>query len=87
MSCREFVKSVEKACSRHTGSKISVGQADLERWGLCGVKLRPYQLDGVHWLAERQAAGHGCILGDEMGLGKTIQVWCDVRMRVSACMW
>lgn len=55
--------------------KINISQADLETWGLCGVKLRPYQLGGVCWLAERYAAAeHGCILGDEMGLGKTLQV-------------
>ena len=49
-------------------------QSDLEGWGLSGVTLRPYQLEGVSWLAGCLEGGHGCILGDEMGLGKTVQV-------------
>lgn len=38
-----------------------------------GIKLRPYQLDGVNWLVQCYQVQHGCILGDEMGLGKTCQ--------------
>lgn len=45
----------------------------MEKWGLCGVTLRSYQLHGVSWLAECYDRNHGCILGDEMGLGKTVQ--------------
>ncbi|MER7072271.1 DEAD/DEAH box helicase [Terrabacter sp. NPDC000476] len=36
--------------------------------------LRPYQLDGYHWLARLWDAGLGGILADDMGLGKTLQV-------------
>ncbi|MDB6023156.1 MAG: ywqA [Pedosphaera sp.] len=36
--------------------------------------LRPYQKDGVAWLAFLRANGFGGILADEMGLGKTLQV-------------
>jgi superfamily II DNA or RNA helicase len=36
--------------------------------------LRPYQLDGYHWLATLWDAGLGGILADDMGLGKTMQV-------------
>ena len=36
--------------------------------------LRPYQAQGVHWMANlRQQGCHG-LLADEMGLGKTLQV-------------
>ncbi|MDP4778393.1 MAG: DEAD/DEAH box helicase [Opitutales bacterium] len=36
--------------------------------------LRPYQAQGVHWMAHlREQACHG-LLADEMGLGKTLQV-------------
>jgi chromodomain-helicase-DNA-binding protein 1 len=35
--------------------------------------LRPYQLEGVNWLAFSWAKGTNVILADEMGLGKTIQ--------------
>ncbi|HMA93451.1 MAG TPA: DEAD/DEAH box helicase, partial [Polyangiaceae bacterium] len=36
-------------------------------------KLRPYQSEGVRWLAALSAAGIGGILADDMGLGKTLQ--------------
>ncbi|XP_068615739.1 chromodomain-helicase-DNA-binding protein 1-like [Brachionichthys hirsutus] len=53
--------------------KISFSQSDIQNFGLRGIRLRPYQLDGVQWLAQRLKNQHGCILGDEMGLGKTCQ--------------
>ena len=36
--------------------------------------LRPYQRDGLHWLAFLTRLGLGACLADDMGLGKTIQV-------------
>uniref|UniRef100_A0A3Q0QVI7 Chromodomain helicase DNA binding protein 1-like n=1 Tax=Amphilophus citrinellus TaxID=61819 RepID=A0A3Q0QVI7_AMPCI len=53
--------------------KADVAQGDLQKWGLRGIQLRPYQLDGVHWLTQCLKNQQGCILGDEMGLGKTCQ--------------
>uniref|UniRef100_A0A8C3JUC2 Helicase ATP-binding domain-containing protein n=1 Tax=Calidris pygmaea TaxID=425635 RepID=A0A8C3JUC2_9CHAR len=38
-----------------------------------GIKLRPYQVEGVKWMVQCYKVQHGCILGDEMGLGKTCQ--------------
>jgi superfamily II DNA or RNA helicase len=35
--------------------------------------LRPYQLEGLRWLANLRARGVGGILADDMGLGKTLQ--------------
>ncbi len=46
--------------------------------------LRPYQKDGVAWLAFLQRYGFGGVLADEMGLGKTIQTLAflaDLRLR------
>ena len=40
---------------------------------MSGGKLRPYQLEGVEWLASLYENGLNGILADEMGLGKTIQ--------------
>ncbi|WP_165214542.1 DEAD/DEAH box helicase [Schaalia sp. ZJ1691] len=40
----------------------------------CRATLRPYQIDGHTWLAERSRLGLGGILADDMGLGKTLQV-------------
>ena len=36
--------------------------------------LRPYQRDGLKWLAQLSEMGLGGILADDMGLGKTLQV-------------
>ncbi|XP_013889366.1 chromodomain-helicase-DNA-binding protein 1-like [Austrofundulus limnaeus] len=53
--------------------KESLSQSDMQKFGLTGIQLRRYQLDGVQWLAQCLQNQHGCILGDEMGLGKTCQ--------------
>ncbi|XP_048207852.1 chromodomain-helicase-DNA-binding protein 1-like [Perognathus longimembris pacificus] len=53
--------------------RTRVGAQDLRQWGLAGIHLRPYQLEGVNWLAQCFHGQNGCILGDEMGLGKTCQ--------------
>ncbi|MBM4204036.1 MAG: DEAD/DEAH box helicase [Gammaproteobacteria bacterium] len=37
------------------------------------AELRPYQEDGVRWLARLAAWGVGACLADDMGLGKTVQ--------------
>ncbi|MDN5717255.1 MAG: DEAD/DEAH box helicase [Janibacter sp.] len=38
-----------------------------------GATLRPYQLEGYHWLTTLWDAGLGGVLADDMGLGKTVQ--------------
>jgi SNF2 family DNA or RNA helicase len=38
--------------------------------------LRPYQQQGVNWLAFLRSAGLGGVLADDMGLGKTLQTMC-----------
>jgi len=43
-----------------------------------GVRLRPYQLDGLAWLQYLRAQGLGGILADDMGLGKTAQALAHV---------
>ncbi|XP_061042065.1 chromodomain-helicase-DNA-binding protein 1-like [Eubalaena glacialis] len=59
--------------SRVEAARARVQEQDLRQWGLTGIHLRPYQLEGVNWLAQRFHCQNGCILGDEMGLGKTCQ--------------
>lgn len=39
----------------------------------CLLTLRPYQLEGIHWMWQRLTQAHGALLGDDMGLGKTLQ--------------
>nr|XP_048303213.1 chromodomain-helicase-DNA-binding protein 1-like [Myodes glareolus] len=53
--------------------RTRVQEHDLQQWGLTGLHLRSYQLEGVNWLAQCFQCQNGCILGDEMGLGKTCQ--------------
>uniref|UniRef100_A0AAA9SHV9 Chromodomain-helicase-DNA-binding protein 1-like n=1 Tax=Bos taurus TaxID=9913 RepID=A0AAA9SHV9_BOVIN len=59
--------------SRAEAPRARVQEQDLRQWGLTGIHLRPYQLQGVNWLAQCFHCQNGCILGDEMGLGKTCQ--------------
>ncbi|CDR94707.1 snf2-related chromatin remodeling factor SRCAP, putative [Babesia bigemina] len=40
---------------------------------LIRATLRPYQIDGLRWLASLYRKGSNGILADEMGLGKTLQ--------------
>ncbi|XP_048150478.1 chromodomain-helicase-DNA-binding protein 1-like [Corvus hawaiiensis] len=67
-----FFQALRRAGSVRTRGP-GVQEADVLRWGLTGIKLRPYQLEGVNWLVQCYEVQHGCILGDEMGLGKTCQ--------------
>ncbi|XP_052035624.1 chromodomain-helicase-DNA-binding protein 1-like [Apodemus sylvaticus] len=53
--------------------RTRVQEQDLQQWGLTGIRLRSYQLEGVNWLVHCFHSQNGCILGDEMGLGKTCQ--------------
>ena len=49
--------------------------------------LRPYQREGVRWLADRFDRGLGAVLADDMGLGKTLQALaliCHAREQASA---
>jgi len=41
--------------------------------GPAAARLRPYQRQGVAWLAAQAANGLGALLADDMGLGKTVQ--------------
>ena len=70
----EFVTAVNALAMAKQSVLSKVTQLQLEKCGLQEVQLRPHQLEGVTWLAERFDRSHGCILGDEMGLGKTLQV-------------
>ena len=68
----EFLAAVKKLCKGPSTSG-GITQLEVEKWGMKEVELRPHQLEGITWLAERCDQSRGCILGDEMGLGKTLQ--------------
>ncbi|XP_010775964.1 chromodomain-helicase-DNA-binding protein 1-like [Notothenia coriiceps] len=69
----DLLTKIKHSEEKKKKKKTSVSQTDLQKLGLTGITLRPYQLDGVQWLSECQRKQQGCILGDEMGLGKTCQ--------------
>lgn len=48
--------------------------------------LRPYQQEGVFWLADRAATVGGAILADDMGLGKTLQALALMRHLHGPCL-
>ncbi|XP_067402131.1 chromodomain-helicase-DNA-binding protein 1-like isoform X1 [Emydura macquarii macquarii] len=60
-------------CNEPHKAGPGVEEKDLQQWGLTGIQLRSYQMEGVKWLVQCYGIQHGCILGDEMGLGKTCQ--------------
>ncbi|XP_050187261.1 LOW QUALITY PROTEIN: chromodomain-helicase-DNA-binding protein 1-like [Myiozetetes cayanensis] len=67
-----FLQALRRSGRARAGGP-GVQEADVSQWGLTGIKLRPYQVEGVNWLVQCCEVQHGCILGDEMGLGKTCQ--------------
>ncbi|XP_060776124.1 chromodomain-helicase-DNA-binding protein 1-like isoform X3 [Neoarius graeffei] len=69
-----FLRAVQSNTAEKEKSELS--ETDLQKWGLRGIALKSYQLDGVRWLTQCFKTLEGCILGDEMGLGKTCQAIC-----------
>ncbi|HEY6079700.1 MAG TPA: DEAD/DEAH box helicase, partial [Polyangiaceae bacterium] len=45
------------------------------------AELRPYQLEGFHWLCRLAELGLGACLADDMGLGKTLQILALLLLR------
>lgn len=61
---------------------------DIEMSVKLACELRPYQQEGIAWLAFLRRTGlHGC-LADDMGLGKTLQATAIIAgclLSVHAC--
>ncbi|XP_070688017.1 chromodomain-helicase-DNA-binding protein 1-like [Pempheris klunzingeri] len=70
---KSSVAEKKKKKKEEKEKETTVTQSDLQKFGLRGIQLRPYQLDGLQWLTQCLRNQQGCILGDEMGLGKTCQ--------------
>ena len=60
-----------RAMGRHLNEAGGIPPAELPS-GFRAI-LRPYQQEGVSWLAFLRAVGFGAVLADDMGLGKTVQ--------------
>lgn len=64
----ESLSDLKNKLQNFTGIQEALPSTDFQG------KLRPYQQQGVNWLAFLHEYGFHGILADEMGLGKTIQV-------------
>ncbi len=62
-----------RLCDRASALKLSVRPAPPEE---LQATLRPYQIEGFHFLAYLATNRFGGILADDMGLGKTVQSLC-----------
>lgn len=76
----------EKICERANNIKLQVRPAVPPELAL---ELRPYQIDGFHFLAYLAVNNFGGLLADDMGLGKTAQsltwlLWLRNRHRDTA---
>ena len=71
--------SVRKFLPDETATRVECRAAELkarvtpEHPAAIRAELRPYQVDGFHFLAYLVTNGFGGILADDMGLGKTVQ--------------
>ncbi|GBE60141.1 DEAD-box family helicase [Babesia ovata] len=62
----------EPECDDST-AESSTDEDAVQVPSLIRATLRPYQIDGLRWLASLYRKGSNGILADEMGLGKTLQ--------------
>lgn len=80
LATRHAVEALMKKCLRLSTNierAVAAGASAITRQpkGLSpNLKLAPYQMVGLNWLAVMHAQNVNGILADEMGLGKTVQV-------------
>ncbi len=67
------VKAWDKICKRAEEVKLRVSPAIPSN---LKAELRPYQVEGFHFLSYLSTNSFGGILADDMGLGKTVQSLC-----------
>ncbi|MFZ4483428.1 MAG: DEAD/DEAH box helicase [Chthoniobacterales bacterium] len=79
----EFVRESLAAWQGETAPPASRKVIPL---GALEAILRPYQKDGVFWMADRAASLGGAILADDMGLGKTLQALALMRHLGGPCL-
>jgi hypothetical protein len=51
----------------------AAAEAPINLPAALAARLRPYQMDGLRWMARLCTLGVGALLADDMGLGKTLQ--------------
>ncbi|XP_078265718.1 chromodomain-helicase-DNA-binding protein 1-like isoform X1 [Rhinoraja longicauda] len=68
-----FLHRLRQMSGSQVGEREQFVEQDVRSWGLTGINLRSYQLNGLNWLVQCHTIQNGSILADEMGLGKTCQ--------------
>lgn len=80
LATRHVIAALMKKCLRLSANMekaVAAGASTVTQQpvGLSeGLKLAPYQMVGLNWLAVMHSQNVNGILADEMGLGKTVQV-------------
>ncbi|CAG4959105.1 unnamed protein product [Parnassius apollo] len=79
LSTRNNIQRLMKKCvglAQQLEAAVAAGAGRLKQPSTLdpSLKLAPYQLVGLNWLAVLHKQGVSGILADEMGLGKTVQV-------------
>ncbi|XP_045536479.1 SWI/SNF-related matrix-associated actin-dependent regulator of chromatin subfamily A containing DEAD/H box 1 homolog [Papilio machaon] len=79
LSTRNNIQRLMKKCvglAQQLEAAVAAGAGRLKQPSILdpSLKLAPYQLVGLNWLAVLHKQGVSGILADEMGLGKTVQV-------------
>ncbi|GBP05415.1 hypothetical protein EVAR_76822_1 [Eumeta japonica] len=79
ISTRNNIQRLMKKCvglAQQLEAAVAAGAGLLKQPAILSssLKLAPYQLVGLNWLAVLHKQGVSGILADEMGLGKTVQV-------------
>ncbi|TCD65653.1 hypothetical protein EIP91_002326 [Steccherinum ochraceum] len=72
---RKFIDILQTRHSMPAPRELIYSNDDLPQLGQAdGLKLMPFQVDGVNWLCSNWWKLQPSILADEMGLGKTVQI-------------
>ncbi|XP_075977599.1 SWI/SNF-related, matrix-associated actin-dependent regulator of chromatin, subfamily a, containing DEAD/H box 1 [Anticarsia gemmatalis] len=79
LTTRNNIQRLMKKCvglAQQLEAAVAAGAGRLKQPSILdsSLKLAPYQLVGLNWLAVLHKQGVSGILADEMGLGKTVQV-------------
>ncbi|MFP6873903.1 MAG: DEAD/DEAH box helicase [Verrucomicrobiales bacterium] len=75
-------KAWDRICKRAEAVKLRVRPAIPSN---LKAELRPYQVEGFHFLAYLTTNGFGGVLADDMGLGKTVQSLCWILWLRTRC--
>ncbi|XP_051870509.1 chromodomain-helicase-DNA-binding protein 1-like [Pristis pectinata] len=73
LNMSHFLQNLRQVLGPRAGEIERFEEEEVGNWGLTGIHLRSYQLNGLNWLIHCHTIQHGSILADEMGLGKTCQ--------------